>query len=70
MKKLFRLKGRDSLLGGVCAGFAEYLEIDVTIMRIIFILSLFVFVFTPVFFYIIMLFVMPVKEETYARVEP
>ena len=23
-------------IGGVCAGFAEYLEIDVTVMRIIF----------------------------------
>ncbi len=60
MRKLFRIKGNESMLGGVTAGLAEYLEIDVTLLRVIFV-GLF---FTPVpivFMYIIMWFVMPVK---------
>jgi phage shock protein C len=34
MKKLYR--SRDKNIGGVCAGLAEYLDIDETIVRLIF----------------------------------
>ncbi len=33
-KKLFRTKGQESMLLGVCGGLAKYLEIDPTIVRI------------------------------------
>lgn len=36
-KKLFRLKN-NRIVGGVCAGFAEYLNIDATIVRIVWVL--------------------------------
>lgn len=61
MKKLFRIKGSDSVLGGVGLGLADYFEIDVTIMRII-LVCLF---FTPVpivLMYIIMWAIMPQKN--------
>lgn len=38
-KKLFR-NSRDKKIAGVCSGLAEYLGIDVTVMRIIFLLAL------------------------------
>lgn len=61
MKKLFRIKNEDSMLGGVCLGLAEYFDMDVTLMRIIFALLF----FTPipiVILYVIMWIVMPVKD--------
>lgn len=36
-KKLYRSPG-DKILGGVCGGFAEYFEVDSTLVRLIFIL--------------------------------
>jgi phage shock protein PspC (stress-responsive transcriptional regulator) len=34
IKKLYRAKEKDSMIGGVCAGFADYLEVDPTIIRL------------------------------------
>lgn len=48
------------MLGGVCLGLSEYLEIDVTILRVLFVFGF----FTPVptvILYIIMWVVMPIK---------
>jgi len=39
-KKLFRLR-KDRIIGGVCAGLADYFEIDPIIMRLIFLALLF-----------------------------
>lgn len=61
MKKLLRIKGNGSMLGGVCAGLAEYFEIDVTIVRLLFVIGL----ITPVpalIPYLIMWIIMPVKN--------
>ena len=38
-KKLYRSRANKKLFG-VCAGFAEYFDVDVTIMRIIFLVLL------------------------------
>lgn len=65
MKKLFRIKGNESMLGGVFAGLSEYLEIDVTLLRVLAVGAF----FTPipiVFLYIIMWAVFPKKPETFA----
>lgn len=48
-KKLRRNK-IDGVLGGVCSGFGDYLGIDHTIMRIVFVLSV-IFLGIPLFFY-------------------
>ena len=62
MKKLFRIKGESSMLGGVCTGLAEYFSIDVTIVRLLFVIAL----FTPVpalIPYLIMWIIMPLKSN-------
>lgn len=58
-KRLYLTKGK---IAGVCAGIAEYLDKDVTIVRII---GLILFVVTPgaLFFYIICAIVLPKKED-------
>ena len=62
MKKLFRIKGEGSMLGGVCAGLAEYFDIDVTLVRLLFVIAL----ITPVpalIPYLVMWVIMPVKNS-------
>jgi phage shock protein PspC (stress-responsive transcriptional regulator) len=38
-KKLFR-KASDKKIAGVCSGIAEYLNVDVTVVRILFLIAL------------------------------
>jgi len=40
VKKLYR-SGKNNILGGVCGGLGEYLDVDPTIVRLIWILLLF-----------------------------
>lgn len=61
-KKLYRIKNRQAMLGGVSQGLAEYFNIDVTLIRVVFVLLF----FTPVpafFAYFILWVVLPVKYE-------
>lgn len=65
MKKLFRVKGSESMLGGVMSGMAEYFNIDVTLVRVLAVGAF----FTPVpvvLMYLILWAIMPVKQETFA----
>lgn len=67
MKKLFRIKGQESMLGGVMTGLSEYFEIDVTLLRVIAV-GMF---FTPlpiVIMYLIMWAVMPNKKYDHASI--
>lgn len=41
MKKLFRSR-RNRMFAGVCGGLANYLHIDVTVIRLLFVILLFV----------------------------
>ncbi len=62
MKRLFRIKGSGSMLGGVAAGLGEYFDIDPTLFRILFAVGF--FTPFPVFLtYIILWIVMPKKER-------
>jgi len=64
MKKLHRLPD-EGTLAGVIAGFAEYFGIDVTILRVLFVLFVLVTgVFPGVIGYILAIFIMPVKRHT------
>lgn len=58
-KKLYRIPS-DGMLGGVCAGLGEYLNIDVTVVRLIFIL-LFLTASAGFWIYLIMWIIVPVK---------
>ena len=66
-KKLYR-STKNRMLGGVCGGFAEYLGLDVTIVRLLYlILSIFTACFPGLILYILCLFVMP-NEPGYTDV--
>ncbi|MBR2167215.1 MAG: PspC domain-containing protein [Paludibacteraceae bacterium] len=61
-KKLRRSENR--MLGGVIAGLAEYFDVDVTMLRVCFVLlSLFTAAFPGLLVYIILLLIMPNSQE-------
>lgn len=62
-KKLYRSE-TNKMIGGVCAGIAEYFDIDPTIVRIIYaVLSFFTTAFPGIILYIILLIIIPKKSE-------
>jgi phage shock protein PspC (stress-responsive transcriptional regulator) len=61
-RRLYRCR-HDRQLAGVAAGMAEYLEIDPTVIRILWILSVFLGGFT-ILLYILLAFVMPLEPAT------
>ena len=61
-KKLRRSENR--MLGGVIAGLAEYFDVDVTMLRVCYVLlSLFTAPFPGLLVYIILLLLMPNSQE-------
>lgn len=60
-KKLYRSR-TDKKVCGVCGGLAEYLEVDVTIVRLLGALSI-LFVGCGLLAYIVAAIVMPIKPE-------
>jgi len=63
-RRLFR-DPESSMLGGVCAGFANYFGIDVVIMRVLFVLLLFTGIAIPM--YIVLWIIVPKAESTIDR---
>ena len=62
MKKLYKIRS-EAVVGGVCAGTAEYFNIDKTVVRVAFaLISLMSGVFLGVVFYIVCMMVMPDKD--------
>lgn len=63
MKKLYRIE-QGKVIGGVCGGFAEYLNIDPNVVRILYvILSVFTAAFPGILVYIICLIILPTKSS-------
>ncbi|MEA3248181.1 MAG: PspC domain-containing protein [Nanoarchaeota archaeon] len=61
IKRLYRANEKDSMVGGVCAGIANYFDVDPTLIRLGWILMT-IFSFGIGFFgYLIMWIVMPKK---------
>ncbi len=58
MKKLVK-SSTNKMLDGICAGFAEYFEIDPSITRLVFLLIGLVFPISAVLFYFISMIVIP-----------
>ncbi len=62
-KKLYRAQS-NKMLGGICAGLAEYLEVDSTLIRLIFVaVGLLTAIFPMLIFYVIAWIIIPVREE-------
>lgn len=61
MKKLYR--SSDRKLAGVCGGIAEYLDVDPTVVRILYlILTLFTVAFPGILLYIILWIMIPERQ--------
>ncbi len=56
-KKLMR-SSRDKKIGGVCAGLAEYFDLDPTIVRVVWLLAV-LFAGTGLFVYLVLWIVLP-----------
>lgn len=55
---------RNKMIAGVCGGLAEYLDMDPTLVRVLYILvSILSAAFPGVIAYIILMFVMPPPEQ-------
>jgi len=61
-KTLYKTK-QGSLVGGVCAGFAEVYDWDVTMVRIVYALILVFGVGSPVLLYLLLYIILPDKEN-------
>ena len=59
-KKLTR--SDDRMIAGVCAGLAEYFELDITLVRVGYVLLTFFTAFSGVIVYLILMIVMPEKK--------
>ena len=62
MKKLYRSKS-NRMIAGVCAGVAEYLNIDVTVIRLVWAIAS-IFAAAGIVAYIVCALVIPEKPET------
>jgi len=62
-KKLYRDERR-KVIGGVCAGLADYFDIDIAIIRALFLLT-FIFMGTGFMVYIVLWIVLPKKDYNY-----
>ncbi len=61
-KKLYRSKAK-KMIAGVCGGLADYFDIDVSLVRLIFVaISLVTAIIPMVIFYIIAWIILPVEE--------
>ena len=57
-KKITRSQSQ-RMIGGVCGGLAEYINIDVTIVRLLFALSFFVLYPGTILIYLLLLIIIP-----------
>jgi phage shock protein C len=60
-KRLYRIKS-NKMIGGVAAGLAEYFNIDVTLMRVLFVVAFFAPI-PAIIPYIVLMVLMPTKES-------
>lgn len=60
-KRLFKIK-TNKMIGGVAAGLAEYFNLDVTLVRVLFVLAFFAPI-PAIIPYVVLWIVMPTKES-------
>jgi len=62
-KRLYRLQS-SKMIGGVCAGIARYFDLDVSLIRLIFVgVALITALFPMLLFYMIAWIIIPAEEE-------
>jgi phage shock protein C len=62
-KRLYRLQS-SKMIGGVCAGIARYFDLDVSLIRLLFVgIALITALFPMFLFYIIAWIIIPTEEE-------
>ena len=66
--KLYRSQ-KDRMLGGVCGGLAQYLHVDLTIVRLFFVVLTLLGGFGPLV-YIIMWIIVPLEDHVYTDSNP
>ena len=59
-KKLTRSQ-TNRKISGVCGGIAEYLNVDVTVVRVAFVIATIIGIGSPILIYLILILVMPDK---------
>jgi len=64
MKRMYRSKS-DVMIAGVCSGLAKYLEVDPTVIRLVFVLLLFAG-FGGLWIYLVLWIVMPLEPVSEA----
>ncbi|UFT98512.1 PspC domain-containing protein [Radiobacillus kanasensis] len=65
MKKLLRTR-KNRIFSGVLGGIAEYFGIDATLVRLVFVVLLFLTVFVPLFcIYIVAIFIIPNEDDPF-----
>ncbi len=62
-RKLYRSR-TDKMVAGVCGGLGEYLDVDPTLIRLLFVFAVLAGFGSGIVLYIIMAIVMPPREET------
>jgi phage shock protein C len=60
-RKLFR-SNTDKMIAGVCGGLGEYLNVDPTLIRLLFVLAVLAGFGSSVLLYIIMMVIVPLKD--------
>lgn len=65
MAKILYRSQKQKMIGGICAGLADYLDMDINLMRLLFVaVSLLTALLPMVIFYIIAWIVIPVEEKS------
>jgi phage shock protein C len=68
VKRLYR-STKERMLGGVCGGIAQYFNLDPTVIRILFVLTLFITAGTMFIVYLVLLVVVP-EEPVFPPMNP
>lgn len=61
VKRLYRASEKDSMIGGVCAGIAEYFDADPTLVRILWVIFTALSIGTGILAYLICWVIIPRK---------
>lgn len=63
-KKALRRSRGNKMVGGVIAGVAEYYDLDVTVLRVVYALATIFTAFAGVLVYLVLWMIVPLEEET------
>ncbi len=62
-RKLYR-SDTDRMIAGVCGGLGEYLDVDSTVVRLLFVLAILAGFGSAILLYLILMVIMPLKSQT------